>query len=76
MRKRSVFFVVPALLLTTFGLGTQGATADPTVPVTQARLVKAPPGPTPRGEVANYVADVTTGDTGFVSFTSPGAGLE
>ena len=76
MRKRSVFFVVLALLLSTFGLGTQCATADPAVPVTQARLVKAPPGPTPKCEVSNYVADVSTGDTWFVSFTSLGAGLE
>lgn len=73
MRKRSVFVVVLALLLTTIGLGSQNATADPVVPVKQARLVKAPPGPTPKGKVANYIADVTTGDTRFVGFTSADA---
>jgi hypothetical protein len=67
--RKTSSIVVLAMLLTSVGFGSQVATADPNALVKQARLVKAAPGPTPKGKIANYVADVKTGDTRFVGFT-------
>lgn len=73
MRKLGLIAAIIASIFALLGANMSAANAQPAdaKPAKESKLVKAQPGPTPKGKIAVYSTDATTGDTRFIGFEDP-----